>query len=220
MRRSTRLAMIAGLGVLAVSVALLRWTGPSPAGEPKAPSRLCVVWSSGDPGVAKNVCLMYAHNAKRRGWFDEVHLIVWGPSDKLLTENQVGVAHRHGLAWAPPRPSWMTLRRIFSPCLSTVLRAAHPHPTPGHLPRLFPAVLGRGLNRLVEILGFGRQIRLVGLVRLAATDGLNVERLNHLRIEVADHKLLHPLSADNWTIRNCSSTSSWVAAHRTSLDWV
>ncbi len=88
MRRSTRLAMIAGLCVLAVSVALLRWTGPSPAGEPKAPSRLCVVWSSGDPGVAKNVCLMYAHNAKRRGWFDEVHLIVWGPSDKLLTENQ------------------------------------------------------------------------------------------------------------------------------------
>jgi hypothetical protein len=34
--------------------------------------------------VAKNVCFMYTHNAKRRGWFDEVHLIVWGPSDKLL----------------------------------------------------------------------------------------------------------------------------------------
>jgi hypothetical protein len=47
-----------------------------------------VVWSSGDPGVAKNVCFMYAHNAKRRGWFGVVHLVVWGPSAKLLAEDK------------------------------------------------------------------------------------------------------------------------------------
>ena len=38
--------------------------------------------------MAKNVCFMYAHNAKRRGWFEIVHLVVWGPSAKLLAENE------------------------------------------------------------------------------------------------------------------------------------
>jgi len=72
----------------ALAVAATRWAGVGHADEPKAPSRLCVVWSSGDLDVAKNVCLMYTHNAKRRGWFDEVHLLLWGPSDKLLAENK------------------------------------------------------------------------------------------------------------------------------------
>jgi hypothetical protein len=31
---------------------------------------------------------MFTLNAKRRGWFDVVHLVVWGPSAKLLTENE------------------------------------------------------------------------------------------------------------------------------------
>lgn len=46
-----------------------------------------VVWSSGDPDVAEKACLMYAHAAKKYNWFKEVILIVWGPSEKLLTEN-------------------------------------------------------------------------------------------------------------------------------------
>ncbi len=49
--------------------------------------RLAVVWASGDPEVAEKVCLMYVHNACLQWWFDEVVLIVWGPSAKLLTEN-------------------------------------------------------------------------------------------------------------------------------------
>jgi hypothetical protein len=31
---------------------------------------------------------MYTHNARLQGWFDEVVLIVWGPSSKLLSENK------------------------------------------------------------------------------------------------------------------------------------
>ena len=50
-------------------------------------TRLVVIWSSGDPEVAEKVCFMYTHAAKRNKWFDEVVLIVWGPSAKLLTEN-------------------------------------------------------------------------------------------------------------------------------------
>ena len=52
------------------------------------PSRLAVLWTSGDPEVATRVAFMYTLNAKRQGWFDEVTLVVWGPSAKLLTENQ------------------------------------------------------------------------------------------------------------------------------------
>jgi hypothetical protein len=46
--------------------------------------KLVVLWTSGDPEVAHKVCFMYTHNAKRAGWFDEVTLIVWGPSSRLL----------------------------------------------------------------------------------------------------------------------------------------
>lgn len=48
---------------------------------------LVVLWSSGDPEVAEKACLMYTHAAKRNKWFNEVILIVWGPSEKLLAEN-------------------------------------------------------------------------------------------------------------------------------------
>jgi hypothetical protein len=51
-------------------------------------SKLCVVWSSGDPAVAKNTCFMYVLNAKRFKWFDEVHLVVWGPSAKRLAKDR------------------------------------------------------------------------------------------------------------------------------------
>ncbi len=50
--------------------------------------KLIVVWTSGDPEVAEKVCFMYARNARLQGWFDEVGLIVWGPSAKLLSENK------------------------------------------------------------------------------------------------------------------------------------
>lgn len=48
---------------------------------------LVVLWTSGDPYVAERVCLMYTHAAKTQKWFDEVVLVVWGPSAKLISEN-------------------------------------------------------------------------------------------------------------------------------------
>lgn len=50
-------------------------------------NKLAVLWTSGDPEVAEKVCFMYTNNAKKQAWFDEVVLIIWGPSAKLLTEN-------------------------------------------------------------------------------------------------------------------------------------
>ena len=52
--------------------------------EKTASGKLAVLWTSGDPDVAHNVAFMYAHTAKKVGWFGEVTLIVWGPSQRLL----------------------------------------------------------------------------------------------------------------------------------------
>lgn len=52
-------------------------------------NKLAVLWTSGDPDVAEKMAFMYTYNAKKQAWFDEVVLIVWGPSAKLLTENKM-----------------------------------------------------------------------------------------------------------------------------------
>ena len=51
-------------------------------------SKLAVVWTSGDPDVAHRVCFMYCHNAKKQKWFDQVVLVVWGPSARLLAADK------------------------------------------------------------------------------------------------------------------------------------
>ena len=56
-----------------------------PEGEMIAPSKLLVVWTSGDRDVALKMVFMYIHNAKLNGWWDQVQLLVWGPSSKLLS---------------------------------------------------------------------------------------------------------------------------------------
>jgi hypothetical protein len=53
------------------------------AGENSA-DRLAIVWTSGDPDVAHRMALMYANGAQTRGWFDEVRLVIWGPSQRLV----------------------------------------------------------------------------------------------------------------------------------------
>ena len=50
--------------------------------------KLAVLWISGDRDVAEKSCLMYTHAAKRNAWFDEVVLIVWGSSSRLLAEDE------------------------------------------------------------------------------------------------------------------------------------
>lgn len=56
--------------------------------NPTSSDTLVVVWTSGDFEVAEKMVYMYVLNAKRADWFDEVIFIVWGPSAKLLSENE------------------------------------------------------------------------------------------------------------------------------------
>jgi hypothetical protein len=63
---------------------------------------LVVIWSSGDREVAEKMVFMYTFNARRKGWWDNVIFIVWGPSAKLLSEDemlqeQVGKMHEAGI---------------------------------------------------------------------------------------------------------------------------
>ena len=77
--------------LLSAAVLTLMATGISEA-QNQIPSSssdtLVVLWSSGDPEVAEKACLMYTHAAKRYNWFNEVILVAWGPSEKLLAENE------------------------------------------------------------------------------------------------------------------------------------
>jgi hypothetical protein len=49
---------------------------------------LVVLWASGDRDVALNMVFMYTFNAKRRNWWNNVRLLVWGPSAKLLSDDK------------------------------------------------------------------------------------------------------------------------------------
>ena len=60
---------------------------PNPAQE-TTNSRLAVLWTTGDPEVAHRACLMYTHAAHKQKWFDEVVLVVWGPSARLLAADK------------------------------------------------------------------------------------------------------------------------------------
>jgi hypothetical protein len=53
------------------------------------PDELVVLWTSGDREVALKMAFMYTFNSNRFKWgWKGVTLIVWGPSAKLLAEDQ------------------------------------------------------------------------------------------------------------------------------------
>lgn len=52
------------------------------------PAGLAVLWITRDKEAARNMAFMYAKNSKLKGWWDEVRLIVWGPSAGVLAEDR------------------------------------------------------------------------------------------------------------------------------------
>ena len=50
--------------------------------------KLVFLWSTGDRGVALNMIFMYLLNARRNDWWDEVTLLIWGPSAQLIAEDE------------------------------------------------------------------------------------------------------------------------------------
>ncbi|TQV63412.1 MAG: DsrE family protein [Sulfurovum sp.] len=50
--------------------------------------KLLIVWSSGDEEVAKKMVLLYSSVILPRKYWDKAHLMIWGASAKLLSQNE------------------------------------------------------------------------------------------------------------------------------------
>lgn len=51
--------------------------------------KLHVLWTTGEKDVALRMIFIYLLDAKGVGWWDEIHLIIWGPSAKLLAGDRM-----------------------------------------------------------------------------------------------------------------------------------
>ncbi len=49
--------------------------------------KLNILWINDNPTTAKLMVFMYATNSLRKGWWDNVHILVWGATAKLVAEN-------------------------------------------------------------------------------------------------------------------------------------
>ena len=50
--------------------------------------KLLIVWSTAEEEVAKKMVLLYSSVILPREYWDEAHLMIWGPSAKLLAQNK------------------------------------------------------------------------------------------------------------------------------------
>ena len=81
--------LLAAVGCAALGAAW--WISPAVAEDTPSDAsgtKLVVLWTSGDPFVAERMAFMYTLASKKNKWWDEVTLVVWGPSAKLLSENK------------------------------------------------------------------------------------------------------------------------------------
>jgi len=51
------------------------------------PKNIVLLWASSDPEVASKTVFPYAMNARANGWFENVTIIIWGPSVRTLTRD-------------------------------------------------------------------------------------------------------------------------------------
>ncbi len=55
--------------------------------------KLVIIWSSADRDVAIQMVFMYVSNSKTFRWWNDITLFVWGPSQKLLAEDEALQVH-------------------------------------------------------------------------------------------------------------------------------
>jgi len=48
---------------------------------------LYILWTNGDPITAREMVLLYAMNAMKRGWWKKVTVIIWGAPARLIAED-------------------------------------------------------------------------------------------------------------------------------------
>ena len=75
----------------AVSFMLHHYAGAQ--SEKPGNEKLVIIWSSADRDVALQMVFMYTSNSKKFGWWDDITMVVWGPSAKLLAEDEALQIH-------------------------------------------------------------------------------------------------------------------------------
>ena len=50
--------------------------------------KLAIIWTSADKEVATHMVFMYTLNSRKYGWWKDITLVAWGPSQKLLIEDK------------------------------------------------------------------------------------------------------------------------------------
>lgn len=66
--------------------------------SPTENARLLILWTTGDQLTARDMVLLYAKNAMKHNWWDEVTLLVWGAADSLIAEdNEIQVELRRAI---------------------------------------------------------------------------------------------------------------------------
>lgn len=67
--------------------------------------RLHILWTNADVETSILMVMMYAKNSLARGWWDEVTVIVWGATAKLVAEDEsvrehIRIAQGAGVAFS------------------------------------------------------------------------------------------------------------------------
>jgi len=86
--RISRFVIFSILGLMLIGRSLVLAEIPPVKSDSEEPSKLMVLWTSGDREVALKMVFMYTFSAKKQGWWDEIRFVVWGPSSKLLSEDE------------------------------------------------------------------------------------------------------------------------------------
>ncbi len=60
----------------------------APDTDGKTEKGLVVLWTTAEKDVMTKMVGIYVYNAKKQAWFDDITFIVWGPSAKLLAEDE------------------------------------------------------------------------------------------------------------------------------------
>ena len=47
-----------------------------------------ILWTTNNKETAMHMVLLYAHNAKLKGWMEEVTVLVWGASQQLIAQDK------------------------------------------------------------------------------------------------------------------------------------
>ena len=51
-------------------------------------NKLNVLWTTDNRDSFLSMIAMYTHNARLRNWFENVNMIIWGPSARLVSEDK------------------------------------------------------------------------------------------------------------------------------------